>query len=233
MTGGAMAVLIDLDGTLLDTVPDLAAAANRMRADAGLAPLAQQRIAGFVGKGAPMLVHRAMTDQLDGRLEPGPFAQAAASFYRHYHETNGVHAVVFDRVPAALELLRAAGRKLACVTNKPREFTLPLLARCGLAPHFDLVLAGDDVSRGKPHPEIVQRACERLGSTPAQARMIGDSANDAEAAHAAGSRSVLVETGYNEDRPIRELAGAPGVDAIVPTLYDAAEWILGAEQPTR
>jgi phosphoglycolate phosphatase len=222
------AVLIDLDGTLLDTVPDLADAANRMRADDGLAPLPVERIAQFVGKGAVALVHRASTDRLDGRIEGAAFERARASFYRHYHQTNGVRAVVFDRVPQALEMLRAAGCALACVTNKPREFTLPLLERCGLAAYFDAVVAGDDVSRGKPDPEIVLHACARLMTVPGAARMIGDSANDAAAARAAGMRCILVQTGYNEDRPITELAGDDGVDAIVATLYDAARLIVGA-----
>lgn len=216
------AVLIDLDGTLLDTVPDLADAANRMRAESGLAPLPVERIAQFVGKGAISLVHRALTDRLDGRIKGEDFERARASFYRHYHQTNGVRAVVFDRVPEALDMLRAAGCALACVTNKPREFTLPLLERCGLAARFDVVVAGDDVSRPKPDPEIVLRACAQLKTVPGAARLIGDSANDAAAARAAGMRCLLVQTGYNEDRPITDLAGENGVDAIVATLYDAA-----------
>ncbi len=219
------AALIDLDGTLMDTVPDLAEAANRMRADFRLAPLAQARIAAFVGKGADVLVHRALTDDLDGKAAPEDFARGRAAFFSHYHATNGESAVVFHHVPEALQRLRDCRLRLACVTNKPREFTLPLLDRVALARWFDAVVAGDDVKEKKPHPALLLAACERLGVPAAEAMMIGDSINDALAARAAGCGVVLVETGYNEGEHIGTLAGQPGVFAIVPTLLDAAQTV--------
>jgi phosphoglycolate phosphatase len=112
------------------------------------------------------------------------------------------------------------------VTNKPREFTLPLLERVGLAPWFEAVVAGDDVREKKPHPALLLAACERLALSPAQVTMIGDSVNDALAARAAGCPVLLVETGYNEGEPVSTLAGEPGVDAIVPSLVDAAARVL-------
>jgi len=220
------AVLIDLDGTLMDTAPDLAAAANCMRADFGLPALAVERIAAFVGKGADVLVHRAMTDRLDGNLDDATFTSARAAFYRYYHETNGQDTIVFDRVPQALDLLRTGNLKLACVTNKPREFTLPLLERLGLAVRFDTVVAGDDVQAKKPHPDLLLKACRDLGVAPAAARMIGDSVNDALAAQAAGMRAILVGTGYNEGGSVTQLSDLPGVDAIVDSLLDAAKMLL-------
>jgi phosphoglycolate phosphatase len=219
------AVLIDLDGTLMDTVPDLAEAANRMRADFGLAALPSERIAAFVGKGAEVLVHRALTGDIDGRADDDRFARGRTSFYAHYHATNGELAVVFHHVPEALQLLRAQGLRLGCVTNKPREFTVPLLERVQLARWFEAVVAGDDVKEKKPHPALLLAACERLAVTPADAMMIGDSINDALAARAAGCPVVLVETGYNEGEHISTLAGQAGVLAIVPTLLDAAQTI--------
>jgi phosphoglycolate phosphatase len=224
------AVLVDLDGTLMDTAPDLAAAANAMRAEFGLPPLPVERIAAFVGKGADRLVHRALTDSLDGEANAEDFARGRASFYRHYHRTNGCATVVFERVPEALDALRARGIRLGCVTNKPREFTLPLLARLNLAQRFDAVVAGDEVKEKKPHPALLLEACARLGVVPAAARMIGDSINDALAARAAGMRVLLVETGYNEGESLSTLAGAPGVDAIVPTLFEAAQRLLASTQ---
>lgn len=218
-------VLIDLDGTLMDTAPDLAVAANAMRAEFGLPALPVDRIAAFVGKGAEVLVHRALTGELNGRADDAAFERARAAFYRHYHTVNGTHALVFEGVPQALALLRSLGLAIACVTNKPREFTVPLLERLGLAPAFDAVVAGDDVREKKPHPAIVLAACARLNVAPAQALMIGDSVNDALAARAAGMRVVLVETGYNEGEPVATLAGTPGVDAIFATLFDAAQWV--------
>jgi phosphoglycolate phosphatase len=220
------AVLIDLDGTLMDTAPDLAAAANCMRADFGLPALAVERIAAFVGKGADVLVHRAMTDRPDGNIDDATFIRARAAFYRYYHEANGQDTIVFDRVPQALDLLRTGNLKIACVTNKPREFTLPLLERLGLAMRFDTVVAGDDVQAKKPHPDLLLKACRNLGVAPAAARMIGDSVNDALAAQAAGMRVILVGTGYNEGGSVAQLSDLPGVDAIVDSLLDAAKLLL-------
>ena len=219
-------VLIDLDGTLMDTAPDLAAAANRMRADFGLPPLPLDRIAAFVGKGAEVLVHRALTDDLDGRAEPEAFARGRASFYAHYTVENGLQAIVFDRVPQALAQLRGRGLKVACVTNKPKEFTIPLLAKMDLARHFDAVVAGDEVAEKKPHPALLLEACRRVQLNPAEVMLVGDSVNDAQAARAAGCGCVLVETGYNEGEGVASLAGAPGLDAIFATLAEAVQWIL-------
>ncbi|MFN9212014.1 MAG: phosphoglycolate phosphatase [Betaproteobacteria bacterium] len=227
----AQAVLIDLDGTLMDTAPDLAAAANAMRADFGLSALPLARIAAFVGKGAEMLVHRALTDDPAGRADEASFARGRTAFYAHYHAVNGRHAALFDGVPAALDQLRGAGLKLACVTNKPREFTLPLLASMAVAPCFDAVVAGDEVAEKKPHPALLLEACARLGVSPTDTLMIGDSINDALAARAAGMPVVLVRTGYNEGESVEVLAGQPGVAAIVPALADAARFITAQMQP--
>ena len=219
-------VLIDLDGTLMDTAPDLAAAANRMRADFGLAPLPRERIAAFVGKGAEVLVHRALTDDIDGRADADAFDRGRAAFYAHYHDENGRQAIVFDGVPQSLALLRARGLKLACVTNKPREFTAPLLDRMGLAPLFDAVVAGDEVAEKKPHPALLLEACRRLRLAPEAVLLIGDSVNDVQAARAAGCGCVLVETGYNEGEDVAGLAGSPGLDAIVAALAEGVSWLL-------
>jgi phosphoglycolate phosphatase len=227
-----LGVLIDLDGTLMDTAPDLAAAANRMRADFGLPPLPVERIAAFVGKGAEVLVHRALTDDINGRAGAEDFARGRQSFYAHYTAENGLQAVVFERVPQALEALRAHGLKLACVTNKPKEFTAPLLAKMGLAPCFDAVVAGDEVAEKKPHPALLLEAFRRLRLQPADVMLIGDSVNDAQAARAAGCGCVLVETGYNEGEGVAALSGAPGLDAILPTLAEAVRWLL-RQHPAR
>lgn len=221
------AVLIDLDGTLMDTVPDLAEAANRMRVDLGLAPIAESRIAAFVGKGADALVHRALTDDLDGLADADRFARGRVVFFGHYHAVNGDQAIVFDGVPAALERLRLRGLRLACVTNKPREFTLPLLARVSLGALFDAVVAGDDVPEKKPHPALLLEACRRLGVDAEHTLMLGDSVNDALAAAAAGCPCMLVETGYNEGEPVSRLAAAPGVRGVFATLPLAVDFLLG------
>jgi phosphoglycolate phosphatase len=227
----ARGVLIDLDGTLLDTVPDLAAAVNAMRADFGRAPLPVEQVAAYVGKGADVLVHRALTESFDGRAGDDDFRRGKESFYRHYRRENGLKAVVFDGVREALDLMRERGLALACVTNKPREFTHELLARVGLDA-FDAIVSGDDTVEKKPHPAPMLHACELLDVDPREAAMVGDSENDVLSARAAGCRVIVVETGYNEGRPVSEL----DADAIVPGLLDAArliEPLPATPQPTR
>ena len=223
--------LIDLDGTLMHTAPDLALAANRVRGEFGLPGLDEQRISQFVGKGTDVLVHRALTDDLQGRVGDEAFQRARAAFEGHYRDVVGTQSRVFERVPQALAMLRDAGLALGCVTNKPREFTLALLEGAQLLPLLEVVVAGDDVARRKPHPDVILEACARLRALPAETVLIGDSANDAQAASAAGCACVLVETGYNEGEPVHELAEAAAVDAIFPSLFDAARWVLQTAAP--
>lgn len=217
----ARAVLIDLDGTLLDTVPDIAAAVNEMRAEFGESALSTETVAAYIGKGADVLVHRVLTGDPDGRAAPDQFERAKESFYRHYRRFNGHAALVFPGVPGALADLQARGFKLACVTNKPREFTLDLLERVGLVDYFEVVISGDDTVEKKPHAAPVLAACERLEVSPAEAVMIGDSENDLLSARAAGCRAILVEGGYNEGVAV----GALPADAIVEALSDAVQLI--------
>jgi len=139
---------------------------------------------------------------------------------------NGAGTIVFEGVAEALQQLREAGLRLACVTNKPREFTIPLLERVGLAHYFAVVVAGDDVQATKPDPALLLTACDRLGVAPPAALMIGDSINDVLAARAAGMGTMLVETGYNEGAPAATLRGGPGVEAVVPTLLEAAQALI-------
>jgi phosphoglycolate phosphatase len=220
----AQAVLIDLDGTLVDTIPDLTTAVNAMRAEFELPALAAATVATYVGKGADRLVKRALTGAMVGEPVIEVFARGRAAFDRHYRTCNGAAAIVFPGVPAALEDLRARGLKLACVTNKPAEFTHPLLAKLGLHEHFDAIVCGGDTREVKPHPAPMLLACELLAVSPTSAIVIGDSINDLLAARAAGCAIVLVETGYNEGQPVSSLRA----DAIVAALADAALLIDGA-----
>ncbi len=228
MRVSARGVLIDLDGTLLDTVPDLAAAVNAMLADFGRAPLPTGQVAAYVGKGADVLVHRSLTESMDGRADDAEFQRGKASFYAHYRRENGRQAVVFPGVRDAIALMRERGLVLACVTNKPREFTHELLQRVGLD-DFDAIVSGDDTTEKKPHPAPMLHACALLKLLPTETAMVGDSENDVLSARAAGCRVIVVETGYNEGRPVSEL----DADAIVPGLLDAARLIepLHASSP--
>lgn len=217
------AALIDLDGTLLDTIPDLAHAANAMRIDLGMAPLREDVVATFVGKGVENLVRRTLAASIDaGEPDPERFARARESFYHHYHLVNGDKSTVYDGVIDGLKAMRELGMALAVVTNKPTEFTQPLLTRTGLAGFFQAVVCGDTCAAKKPDPEPMLHACALLGVTPARTLAIGDSINDAAAARAAGCRVLAVPYGYNEGRDVRSL----DVDGIVATLAEAAQWAM-------
>ena len=190
------AVLFDLDGTLLDTIADLAEGANRMLAELGRPPRPLAEIHSFVGKGIPHLVRRCMTE--DAHATEAQIEHATLVFRRHYAEVNGVHSTVYPGVIETLDAMRALDLRLACVTNKAEAFTLPLLERMGLDRYFGAVVSGDTLPVKKPDPATLHHACALLGVDSARALMIGDSANDALAARAAGMPVLLVTYGYSE-----------------------------------
>ncbi|MBB5215429.1 phosphoglycolate phosphatase [Parapusillimonas granuli] len=215
------AVLLDLDGTLLDTIPDLARASNAMRAELGMPELPVATVATYVGKGTENLVKRLLADNPEGR-QPSPeeTARALEIFHRHYHEVNGDEASVYPGVVEGLEAFSKAGAALAVVTNKPTQFTLPLLERMGLAGYFSQVVCGDTCARKKPDPMPFLHACELLGADPAASLAIGDSINDALAARAANMTVLALPYGYNEGMDVRNLP----VDDIVMSIAEAAQW---------
>ncbi|HYF59994.1 MAG TPA: phosphoglycolate phosphatase [Burkholderiaceae bacterium] len=217
----ARAVLIDLDGTLLDTVADLAAGVNGMLADLGREPIPEAQVARYVGKGAEVLVHRALGGGLDARVDDALHARGHAAFLVRYAEANGRSARVYDGVREGLAEMRARGLRLACVTNKPQAFADPLLERCGLREAFALVIGGDALPRRKPDPLPLLHAAASLGARPDETVAIGDSLNDALAARAAGMAVLAVPYGYNEGGDV----GALDVDGIVGSLLEAARLI--------
>ena len=222
------AALLDLDGTLLDTAPDLAAAANAMLRELSLPSLPAEVVRDFVGQGIGVLVSRCLAAV--GVASTGePHDAALAVFARRYEGTNGKTAIEYPGVRPGLDAMRAAGLPLACVTNKAARFTGPLLEATGLAKYFDAVVTADLVGKRKPHPEPFLAACRMLGVAPADAVVIGDSANDATAAKAAGCRFLLVPYGYREGLEVHEIA----CDGIVSTLLEAAGQFAASTASTR
>ena len=216
------AVMIDLDGTLLDTVADLAIAVNLMLARLGHLPLAEARVRTFVGKGIPNLVQRALAGTLAGEAAPALFERALPLYLDCYESVNGKHTTLYAGVIEGLDALKSAGFPLACVTNKAERFTLPLLRQMRLADYFEIVVAGDTLPKKKPDPMPLTHACAQFGIAPRDMLMIGDSLNDTIAARAAGCPVFCVPYGYNEDADVREL----DVDAIVETLFEASKLIV-------
>lgn len=211
-------VLFDLDGTLLDTIPDLASACNAMRIDLGLPALPEERIATFVGKGSENLVRRALTDLPN---PPADYTQALESFYYHYQLCNGQHSRLYPGVLEGLDDFKSQGLRLAVVTNKPEQFARPLLEQTGLASYFELIVGGDTCPRKKPDPMPFVYACEQMNLAPEQSLVVGDSMNDAQAARAANIPVLLVPYGYNEGMDVQSLDS----DGIVASIADAATWL--------
>ncbi len=227
---GTLAVLVDLDGTLLDTAPDLAAAANAMLTDLGLRTLPEPTVREFIGQGIERLVTRSLDAASGPGAAPGATLDAArAAFAVHYERLNGRASRIYPGVREGLQAMRAAGLRLACVTNKAARFTAPLLAATRLAACFDAVVTSDAVGRRKPDPEVFRYACRALAVEPARAVVIGDSDNDARGARAAGCTVWLVPYGYREGRDVHDIE----CDGIVPSLMDAARAIDGAASTAR
>jgi phosphoglycolate phosphatase len=201
------AAIVDLDGTMVDTVGDFEAAINLMLAEQGLGAVDAAFIGRTVGKGGEHLIRRTLAQV--GAPEQ-LYDTAWARYQHHYGEVNGRHSRLFDGVAAGLTALRAAGWRLACVTNKPTRFAAALLEAKGLRGHFEHVFGADAFARKKPDPLPLLQACKALGSTPPHTLMIGDSSNDAAAARAAGCPVVLLSHGYNHGEPL-EAAGADAV----------------------
>ncbi len=199
-------IVFDLDGTLVDSVPDLAAAVDRMRLQLGLTPAGEEKVRGWVGNGAALLVRRALADSADpaqaAQVSDELHLQGLQIFRTCYHEENGLQTRLYPGVQEVLQALSGLGVPLAIVTNKPLDFTTPLLEKMGLTPLFRMVVGGECLPHKKPHPLPLLHVCEQLGVSPAQALMVGDSRNDIEAAKAAGLVSAAMTYGYNHGEPV-------------------------------
>ena len=201
------AAIVDLDGTMVDTVDDFVVALAAVLAEFGLPGVDRSFVARTVGKGSEHLLRTALA-QAGGA--PDLLDVAMARYQHHYQAVNGVHAHVFPGVVEGRERLAAQGLALACLTNKPTAFARDLLQHKGLAHHFRHVFGGDAFERRKPDPLPLLMTCRALGSAPARTLMIGDSSNDVQAARGAGCPVVLVSYGYNHGLPVRS-AGADAV----------------------
>ena len=214
------AAIIDLDGTLVDTLGDFTAALNAMARELGLPALATRTVEGFIGKGSEHLIRCALAHV---GAPAALYERAWDAYQSAYRGLNGRHAEVYPGVVEGVRSLRAAGLRLACLTNKPGEFARELLRAKGLASSFELVFGGDAFERKKPDPLPLLETCAVLGTAPAATLMVGDSHNDAAAARAAGCPVVLVTYGYNHGEPVRGV----DADAYVDSLAELAPLLRG------
>ncbi len=216
------AVLLDLDGTLMDTIPDLAIAVNAMLTELDFATMPQAEISTYIGKGSDNLMRRILATAQGGQpASEDLFLRGREIYYAEYHKVNGDNAIIFDGVLPGLERIQSMGLKMAVVTNKNTEFTMPLLERTGLLRFMQGVVCGDTLTERKPHPAPMLHACSLLNALPARTCAVGDSINDALSARAAGCSVLAVPYGYNEGQSVHTL----DVDAIVESIDAAALWV--------
>jgi len=210
------AAIVDLDGTMVDTLGDFFVALNAMLDDLHLPVVDRGFIERTVGKGSEHLIRRTLA-AVGGDAQQ--YDAAWARYQHHYLAINGQHSAVFAGVEEGLQRLRDAGWRLACLTNKPTAFAVPLLQRKGLDGYFDHVFGGDTFARTKPDPLPLLKTCEALGTLPQHTLMVGDSRNDAMAAIAAGCPVALVSYGYNHGEPVRDVPADLYIDRL-----DALPW---------
>lgn len=201
------AILFDLDGTLIDSVPDLAAALDASLEQLNYLPAGIARTRSWVGNGARKLVQRALAFALEipeKSVDAALTDQLLAVFFKHYGEQTCEQTVLYRGVLDALSAWHEQGIKMACVTNKPARFSEPILAHFGMQVYMPVLVGGDTLSVRKPDPAPLLLACKQLGVEVANTVMVGDSVNDVRAARAAGMSVACVSYGYNHGAPVAD-----------------------------
>ena len=208
-------VLIDVDGTLVDSVPDLAWCVDELMKRLGREPHGEAKVRNWVGNGVERLTRRALIGQLDGEPSDEDFDKAYPIFLELYAENTSKRSVLYPGVKEGVEYLKASGYRLGCVTNKAAQFTIPLLKDLGVYDEFEIVVSGDDLPKKKPDPLPLLHAAEQLGVKPENAMMLGDSKSDVKAARAAGFQIVCMSYGYNHGEDIRNYDPDAVIDSMV------------------
>ena len=197
-------VLIDVDGTLVDSVPDLAYCVDRMMEQLDMPVRGEAAVRQWVGNGVERLVRRALINQLDGEPEEALFEKAMPIFMDLYAKNTSGRSSLYPGVTEGIAYLKQAGFRLGCVTNKAEQFTVPLLKDLGIYDNFEVVVSGDTLPKKKPDPMPLLHAAEVMGVTAEQSMMLGDSMSDVKAARAAGFQIVCMSYGYNHGIDIRD-----------------------------
>lgn len=212
-------VLFDLDGTLIDTAPDLAHSMDLVMRELHLPTQGLKKVRRFIGHGVRRLVEDIVSTELEGKPAKATLDKALGAFNEHYREQLVQKSSLYPGVPECLQTLRSRGVKLACVTNKPKAFTEPLLEHFLIDGHFDLVLSGDSLQKKKPDPFPLVHACQRLAVEVADSIMVGDSSNDILAARNAGMRCMYMSYGYSDTETVRAL----GPDAVLDSFAEVMD----------
>lgn len=216
-------VLIDVDGTLVDSVPDLAYCVDAMMRELDMPERGEQRVRHWVGNGVERLVKRSLINRLEGEPDEALYARALPVFEAFYRENTSKRSRLYPGVQEALDFLQTTGVRIGCVTNKASQFTLPLLQDLGVSDYFEIIICGDMVERKKPDPMPLLQAAEQLETEPRASMMLGDSMSDVKAARAAGFQIVCMSYGYNHGEDIREYNPDAVVDSMA-EIKDIVDW---------
>jgi phosphoglycolate phosphatase len=208
-------ILIDVDGTLVDSVPDLAYCVDEMMQQIGRPAHGEDKVRNWVGNGVERLVRRALIGQLDGEPDEADFTKAYPIFLELYAENTSKRSLLYPGIREGLDYLKASGYRLGCVTNKAAQFTIPLLKELGVYDDFEIVISGDSLPKKKPDPLPLLHGAEFFAVQPANALMIGDSKSDVKAARAAGFQILCMSYGYNHGEDIRNYNPDLVIDSLV------------------
>lgn len=214
-------ILIDVDGTLVDSVPDLAFCVDEMLKALGMPQRGETAVRQWVGNGVEKLVKRGLTDSMDDEPDAGLYQKGIALFRALYAENTSKRSHLYDGVMVGLDYLKNSGYRLGCVTNKASEFTLPILRDLGIQDYFEVIICGDDTARKKPDPLPLLTAAERMSIDPSKSLMLGDSQSDVKAARAAGFQIICMSYGYNHGEDIRSF----NPDAVLDSFAELAQYL--------
>ena len=197
-------IMIDVDGTLVDSVPDLTFSVDATMIALGKQPWGEEHVRNWVGNGVPKLVERMLTGELEGMVNQVEYDEAYPLFLEIYKENVSRKSVIYDGVAEALDYLDNKQYIIGCVTNKARAFTHPLLKNLGLFDRFELIICGDDLERKKPDPMPLLYAANFFQVQPNECLMLGDSISDVKASRAAGFNIICMSYGYNHGQAITD-----------------------------
>jgi phosphoglycolate phosphatase len=214
-------VLIDVDGTLVDSVPDLGFSIDLMMQDLGMPKRGDDKVRHWVGNGIERLVKRALVNGLEGEPDEALFQRALPLFRSHYTVNNSTRSQLYGGVRQGLDYMRKSDYRMGCVTNKASEFTHPLLRDLDIADYFEVIICGDDTPKIKPDPLPLLTAAQRMRVDPKCSLMLGDSSNDVQAARAAGFQIICTSYGYNHGEDIRRY----GPDAVIDSMAELEKLI--------
>lgn len=208
-------IVMDVDGTLVDSVPDLTFCIDTMMEQLGLPLRGEAKVRQWVGHGVERLIKRALLDHLEGEPEESLYQKAEPIFLALYRENTSKRSYLYPGVKEGLAWLKSQGYRLGSVTNKAAQFTSLLLSDLGIRDYFEIVVSGDTLAEKKPHPAPLLHAARFFNATPEKALMIGDSISDVKAARAAGFQIICLSYGYNHGKDIRDSHPDAVIDSLI------------------